>query len=175
MAFCVNCGTEITGDMKFCPKCGAPVGQDNVSSSNETQYNYGTTQEKNVQDDFQKKFEEINNTKDTTSSFDSQDITENKWMAFLAYWSILVLIPLFVAKDKSPFVKYHVNQGLVLLIAEIGISIIAIVLGALLFLVSLLVSLLELGLLALSIIGMINAYNGKAKELPFLGSIQILK
>ncbi len=26
MAFCGNCGNELSGKIKFCPNCGAPVG-----------------------------------------------------------------------------------------------------------------------------------------------------
>ena len=153
MAFCVKCGSELVENAQFCSNCGAPVGQNNI----------------------QEKFNEINNTNDSTASYEKSDIERNKWMAFLSYWSILVLIPLFVSKDSSSFVKFHVNQGLILLIAEIGISIISFVVGVWSLLANLLIGVLEIALIALSIIGMVNAYNGRAKELPFLGSIKILK
>ena len=41
----------------------------------------------------------------------------NKVMAILSYFGILVLIPIFAAKDDA-FARYHANQGLVLLIAS---------------------------------------------------------
>ena len=70
------------------------------------------------QETLQDKFENINNTKDTTSEFDKEDIQKNTFMAILAYFGILVLIPIFAAKD-SKFARFHSNQGLILLIVAI--------------------------------------------------------
>ena len=45
-------------------------------------------------------------------------------MHIVLIWGPLLLIPFFLRKD-SPFVRFHVNQGLLLLIAEILIPIAA--------------------------------------------------
>lgn len=127
--------------------------------------------------DLNEKLNEINDTKDTTSEFDPQDIQNNKVMAILAYISWLVLIPLFAAKD-SKFARFHCNQGIVLAIAEI---IAWIILGILSnipligWIFSLVEGLLSLVCLIFSVLGIVNAANGKAKELPFIGSFKILK
>ena len=112
--------------------------------------------------------------------FDKDDIETNKVFAILAY--IIFLIPLLAAKE-SPYAKYHTNQGLVLFIAAV-VSIIAInILGYILgfipilgWIVTVLIAMLfPILILVLVIIGIINAANGKAKPLPIIGNITILK
>lgn len=49
---------------------------------------------------------------------EQMDINSNKGYAILSYFSLLVLIPIFAAKD-SKFARFHANQGLVLMIAEV--------------------------------------------------------
>ena len=46
----------------------------------------------------------------------------NKLMGILSYIGILVLIPIFAAKD-DPFVRYHANQGLVNFIVALVASV----------------------------------------------------
>ena len=127
--------------------------------------------------DLNQKINEFNNTKDSTSEFDPNDIQQNKVMAILAYLSWLVLIPLFAAKE-SKFARYHCNQGIMLAIAEIIVWVIFGILSIIpyvgwIFIV--LNSLISLVCLVFAVIGIINAANGKAKELPFIGQFNILK
>ncbi len=127
--------------------------------------------------DINDKLNELNNTADTTSEFSQEDIEQNKVMAILAYLSWLVLIPIFAAKE-SKFARYHVNQGLVLAIAEIIIWIVFGILAQIPFIgliFSLINALLSLGCFVLAILGIVNAANGKAKELPIIGKVKILK
>lgn len=127
--------------------------------------------------DINDKLNELNNTADTTAEFDQNDIEQNKVMAILAYLSWLVLIPLFAAKE-SKFARYHVNQGIVLAIVEIVIWIVFGILSRIPFIgliFALINALLSLGCFVLAILGIVNAANGKAKELPIIGKIKILK
>ncbi len=127
--------------------------------------------------DLNEKINEINNTKDTTSEFDSDDIQQNKVMAILAYLSWLVLIPLFAAKE-SKFARFHCNQGIVLAIAEIIVWVVFGVLSNIPYIgwiFSILNGLVSLVCLILAVLGIINAANGKAKELPVVGKFRILK
>lgn len=127
--------------------------------------------------EFEEKLNELNNTPDTTAEYDPQDIEKNKLFAILAYISWLVLVPIFVAKD-SKFAKFHVNQGLVLAIVEIicwvafgilrRLPLIGWIFGIAEGLVSLVCFLL-------AVVGVINAANGKAKELPIVGKAKIFK
>ena len=127
--------------------------------------------------DFKETFDEINNTADTTAQFDSNDIQQNKVMAILAYLSWLVLIPLLAASN-SRFARFHVNQGLVLAIAEIVCAFALRLLSHLPligWIFSIAASLIGLVCLIFAIIGIVNAANGRAKELPIIGSFKILK
>lgn len=116
---------------------------------------------------------DFNNTPDTTSEFSQEDIQKNKVFGILAYFGILVLVPIFAAKE-SKFAQFHANQGLILLICEVAISILNIFLSSIAFL-GLIVSLLSLVIFVFAILGIVNAAQGKAKELPLIGTIKILK
>lgn len=127
--------------------------------------------------DINDKLTELNNTNDSTGEFNPQDIQENKIMCIFAYLSWLVLIPLIMAKD-SKFARFHCNQGIVLAIAEIiafaifGILTKAPLIG---WIFGILEGLLGLICFLFSVIGIINAVNGKAKDLPIIGKIRIFK
>lgn len=119
----------------------------------------------------------FNATPDYTASFDPADVQGNRVMAVLAYLSWLVLIPLLAAKD-SPFARFHCNQGIVLALAELACGIVLAIgrhlplIGWIFRLVGILASILWL---VLAVIGILNALNGRAKELPLIGGISILK
>ena len=118
----------------------------------------------------QEKVEEIKNEiDDFTAEQDAEDVEKNKLMAVLAYISILVLIPLFCAKE-SKFARFHTNQGLVL-------CIIGLIIGCLtkIPVLGFLFKILNLVVFAFAIVGIIYAVQGKAKELPVVGNWKILK
>lgn len=158
MAFCTQCGQQIPDGSANCPSCGAP--------QNNTQ---------NFVNNFA-------NTANTTSQFDPADIQNNKVMAVLAYIGILFLIPLLAAPD-SKFARYHTNQGLVLFIAQAILVVALGILGAILALIpivgAIVIVILSLAISVVSlvfmILGIVNAANGTAKELPLIGGIKILK
>jgi uncharacterized membrane protein len=85
-------------------------------------------------------------------------------MGILAYISVLVLIPLFLVKHDS-FVRFHVRQGLVLLVIEIAMWVI----GDMIRGFGALASIINLAALVLSIIGIINVINKKEVALPLVG------
>ncbi len=125
----------------------------------------------------------ILNTPDTTASYSQQDIDQNKIMGILSYFGILVLIPIFAAKE-SPFARFHANQGLVLLVAGILVGMATSLVGMLFGLIHIdvltalwnIVSwLIRVAMFALMILGIVNAASGKAKELPLIGNFRILK
>ena len=125
----------------------------------------------------------ILNTHDTTASYSQQDIDQNKIMGILSYFGILVLIPIFAAKE-SPFARFHANQGLVLLVTSILVGMATSLVGMLFGLIHIdvltvlwnIVSwLIRVAMFALMILGIVNAASGKAKELPLIGNFRILK
>lgn len=93
----------------------------------------------------------------------------NKLMGILSYIGILVLIPIFAAKD-DPFVRYHANQGLVNFI----VALVASVLTAI-PIVGIVAGLVGIVCFVFSILGIINAVKGEMKPLPFIGGIEIIK
>ena len=101
-------------------------------------------------------------------AMDPADVSSNKVMAILAYLGILVLIPLFAAKE-SKFARFHTNQGLILLILEIVIYA-----GCRFIRLYTLMGLLDLVVFIFALIGIINAAKGEAKPLPLIGKIRIL-
>ena len=127
--------------------------------------------------DIQDKFNEFNNTADTTDQYDQNDIQQYKVLAIFAYISWLVLIPIFAAKD-SKFARFHANQGLVLAIAEIVCWVALGILGRLPligWLFSVIEGVFSLVCLIFALIGIVNAANGRAKELPIVGKFTLLK
>jgi uncharacterized membrane protein len=88
--------------------------------------------------------------------------------AVLAYLGVLVLIPYFMAKE-DPFVFFHVKQGAALFGVEVLLWIVVSFLWLFppLFIVF---QIIELIILVLAILGIINAVQGKTKELPHIGS-----
>lgn len=113
---------------------------------------------------------------------DPQDVQQNKVMAILAYFGILVLIPIFAAPN-SKFARYHANQGLILFLAyiccyvvmHIAVRMLYSVSTALTGLITLVVGIAYIVLLVFAIIGIINAAQGKCKPLPLIGNFTLLK
>ena len=153
MLTCKQCGTQAEDGVKYCTNCGAPI---------------EVPVQQNTPVDLSEKFSELNNTADTTSEYDAQDIEKNKVMAVLAY--ILFFIPLLAAKD-SKYARFHANQGLILFLGGIISSVVAAipVIGWIIAPVAGLV------ITILAVLGIINALNGRAKDLPLVGKFKILK
>lgn len=150
---CSNCGKEITGNTRFCDGCGSPLAPDRATAGAAV---HGTAV--------------------------SNEAKENKVVFILAYLGILFFLPLVSCPD-SKIGRFHANQGLLLLLAsiagQIAVSILSSVILAVSWRLWAVVSILSwawaLAMLALMIIGMINANQGRQKPLPFIGSLKIIK
>ena len=99
---------------------------------------------------------------DTQTTNGSSDKT---LMGILAYLGPLVVVSYLVAKN-DPFVKFHIKQGLVLLVGEIGLWFF----GMLIWPLIPLIGLVNLAILVLVVIGIVNVVQGHQKELPLVGS-----
>ncbi len=180
--FCSKCGKEIKDEAAFCPYCGAKTTEEATKEKATDENEAGKAAENAENEDFAAKIAQLNDTKDTTSEFDKEDIDNNKGMSILAYLSWLVLIPIFAAK-KSRYAQFHANQGLILAIIDTAYWIINGVITGILMIVSPIASaivcaitgLFGLVFLVLVILGIVNAASGKAKELPVIGKYKILK
>lgn len=184
MAFCVKCGNRIDENEKFCNHCGTPVKvaeKDDMATVKEKMAKTGNLSEK---------LAAFNNTADTSGEYDAKDISDNKLMAVLAYLGPLWLIP-FITKKDSRFTRFHCRQGFNLLLVDIAYSVISAILSAIIKTphyiygvyygsytpgwFSVILWLVSIPLFALSVIGILNANNGKAKELPIIGKFKIIK
>lgn len=191
MAFCTQCGNQLEENAAFCPQCGKAVTKEQAQPEQEAPKAQPSPEQSAQQpftpppqsgsalNDF---VQNIGNSADTTSQFDPMDVARNKSMAVLSYIGLLFLIPLLAAKE-SPFAQFHAKQGVTLFILEIAVNIVLGVIRAvfrytvypLYVLLGVVVSLAGLAFLALMIVGIVNAANGKAKELPVIGGLQIIK
>lgn len=104
-------------------------------------------------------------------------ISNTNVMAALSYLGILIIVPILTAKD-DPFVKFHIKQGIALIILWAVIWILSFGWGMLMViikfplfgLISILFPFLWLLSVGLMIMGIVNAATGKQKELPVVGS-----
>ncbi|MBQ8551193.1 MAG: zinc-ribbon domain-containing protein [Clostridia bacterium] len=174
MAKCPKCGVELEEGAKFCNACGekletAKVNADDIAGK------VG-----DVANDAVENLKKLNDTADTTSEYDAKDIADNKILSLFAYIGILFLIPLLAA-PKSKYARFHTNQGIVLFIVNIILNIAVAIVSAILGFIALGVIGMIIGWvvsvvqLVLMILGIVNAVTGKAKELPVIGKIRILK
>ena len=87
-------------------------------------------------------------------------------MAVLCYLGILVVIPLLTEAKNDPFVKFHIKQGLVLLITSVIVGAVSMVPLIGWFILG---PILGLACFILAIIGIVNAVGGHEKALPLIG------
>lgn len=88
---------------------------------------------------------------------------EQRILGACSYLSWLFLLPFF-ARREDPYVKFHLNQGIVLFLGNL----IKWFSGGFGWLIG-------LGMFVLGVMGLINALSGKEKPLPLIGGINIIK
>ena len=145
---CTECGKEVAETVKFCDGCGTPL----------------ASEQKNIQEPVQ-------------SASPSHEIKENKWIFMLSY--VLFFLPL-ISCPASKIGRFHANQGFVLLITSVAGNIAVSVLSTLLTwrlwaITSFIGWAWGIVVLALIIIGMVNANKGEQKPLPVIGGFTIIK
>lgn len=160
MAYCSNCGKELGEGANFCSGCGAQQGE---------QQGYTGSAASGRSFDPQQAYEQFTNTPDSSYDFDAVDVETHKGICVLCYLGLLLLIPLLMYKD-SPYVRYHCNQGLILLIFSVIVSAVAAIpiLGWIITIIGGIFS------FVLFIIGIVNTVNGRCRELPLIGRFRIL-
>lgn len=99
-----------------------------------------------------------------------QGNSNQRLMAILSYLGILFLIPMLSSEKNDPFVKFHLNQGIVLFIIGAIVSFAAAIpfIGWLVGLAG------GAFCLVMCILGVIAAYNMQTKPLPILSQFTIL-
>ena len=103
MAFCSNCGAEITEGATHCPGCGAELTA-NAAAPVVKEY-------------------------DHTAEFDPEDIANNKIYAMCGYLLSLVgLVIIYLGAKDSPYAMFHAKQAVKLLVASTLVSILTVLL-----------------------------------------------
>jgi len=115
------------------------------------------------------------NTPDYTEEYDQEDIKKNKDICILSYIGIFFILTFIICRN-SKFGRFHTNQGLVLFLSELVLSVAAGFGKILTFnlfsgIVSAVISIVSLFYL---VVGIMNAVNGRAKELPVIGKIRLI-
>ncbi|MCL1877086.1 hypothetical protein FWF74_03580 [Candidatus Saccharibacteria bacterium] len=132
----------------------------------------------------------------------TKEIEEGKAMAILSYIGILALISYFAGDKKNKFLRYHAIQGINLMLIGIAYCVVAGIINGIIWaialsgcnnvgsilaggcsygnfgwasIVSFIVWIPMIILGILEIIGIVNAVNGKEKEVPILGKFKFIK
>jgi len=114
---------------------------------------------------------ENENFDNTTYEVDTQpEIVGNAVLySVLAYFGILFLVGLLAAPEKdTAFVKNHVNNGIVLFGAGVILSILGGI-SALIWILIPIVSIASIGILVLSIMGIVKAVQKQTFTMPLIG------
>ena len=140
--FCPKCGTQIPESDHFCPTCGEPV-----------------------------KAAKTPDESDRTAMFDPEDAGRTNILSALCYLNFIFIIIALLLEPDSKFLRYHINQSIVLTVFGFACGIVAIVpfigwiasvAGAVMVLV-------------FTVMGIVRAYNREAKDLPLIGKYTIVR
>ena len=102
------------------------------------------------------------------------DKSNNKVMAVLCYIWILWLVPLLTDYKNDPFVKYHINQGIIFTLFSIVTSIVAWIFGFIPVLGTIVDWARWISIVVFFILGVINAINMEEKPLPLIGTLFVV-
>ncbi len=142
MMFCKNCGAHLEDGARFCATCGSPTDGSAAGGIR---------------------------TNDHTAEFDNVDIAETKFLSLFCYFGILGIVLAAILKPHSKFIRFHANQGLLLMVLSFASGIVCIipVLGWIAGIIG------AIFVFVCMIIGIVNSCCGKAKELPIIGRFRI--
>ena len=140
--FCPKCGTQVPENDHYCPTCGEPVFEKN-----------------SVPDE-----------SDRTAMFDPEDAGRTNILSALCYLNFVFIIVALLLEPNSKFLRYHINQSLVLTVFGFACGIVAIVP----FLGWIASAIGTVMVLVFTVMGIIRAYNREAKDLPLIGKYIIV-
>ena len=140
--FCPKCGTQVPENDHYCPTCGEPVFEKN-----------------SVPDE-----------SDRTAMFDPEDAGRTNILSALCYVSFFMIIIALLLEPNSKFLRYHINQSLLVSIFGIVIGVVAIVpfIGWLASVVGAVMA------VVFTVMGVVRAYKCEAKDLPIIGKYTIV-
>ncbi|NCB51722.1 MAG: hypothetical protein EOM54_07575 [Clostridia bacterium] len=194
MSYCKKCGAYIPDADDICPACGNSTDEDTAGFSGssqaraqeKTEYGGGgeyRSEEKQSGEyhgtyqsgeyhggTYYSGYADANPNADRYSSEYDADANENRSLAYLCYLGVLFVIPYFL-KPGSQFIRYHCNQGLLLVLLC--------VLSSMCYQIPILGWIAGTAgwFLAVScfIKGMSNVSKGRRSPLPVIGQITLIK
>lgn len=162
---CEHCGAEIDILAKFCPECG-----EDIMKGDKIEYQGG----KNVKYDIKP---------EVFSNKPEEDVG----LAILAYVPLFIIIPLLKLKDNDEFVRFHANNGIILLVERIIVYFVVFVLlkfgelfggeavGGVGTILNFLVIPVVLFLIITYTVPFIGCIKGRKTAIPLFKSIKIFK
>jgi len=174
MKFCDNCAARVSDDAVFCANCGMSLTSDSAPSQNNTQ---GAPQSSaspaentsyNTYGDYYQQPYIPTDPFDHTHEFSPEEISENKVFAACVYiLGVMGIIIGLLAANSSKYVRFHVRQALKINL----LAMVSMILGLVFFWLIIPIiaaSVFVIILFVVMIIGFIDAWKGRAKELPII-------
>lgn len=147
----------------------------------------GKSKSEDFSDKTIKFIEGVVNTKDYTYTFTKEEVVPFRILATMCYVPFLFLLPLLTGKyKKSRFLYFHINQGLNLTLAWAIVFFVNKVFRSLFTTtyryssttpgwVDFISYVLYCIVIAITVVGMINTFNGKSKNTSIVGGFRFLK
>ena len=147
----------------------------------------GKSKSEDFSDKTIKFIEGVVNTKDYTNTFTKEEVVPFRILATMCYVPFLFLLPLLTGKyKKSRFLYFHINQGLNLTLAWAIVFFVNKVFRSLFTTtyryssttpgwVDFISYVLYCIVIAITVVGMINTFNGKSKNTSIVGGFRFLK
>lgn len=182
MSYCRNCGAYVPDWAESCPACDKPV-REPAQPKKEKKQKTSTSgsQARREEPKYEKNDGARRDSGGGTYTYDGSrrkkyaesydaDVRENKTLGYLCYLGPLLVIPLLL-KPKSRFLRYHCNQGLMLLIFSVLVTVFDGLAG-----IGWLIGIAgSIAALIWLVQGLMNVKNGVRRPLPLIGEITILK
>lgn len=140
--FCPKCGTQIPENDHYCPTCGEPAFK-KTSDPDEC---------------------------DRTAMFEAEDAKKTNILSALCYLNFIFIIIALLLEPDSKFLRYHINQSLLLAVFDIICGIVAVIpfIGWVASVVGIVTS------IVFTVMGVVRAAKCQAKDLPIIGKYTIV-
>ena len=140
--FCPKCGTQVSENDRYCPTCGEVLS--------------AKAKEPDLSDH--------------TALFEQEDIERTKILSALCYLNFIFIIIALLLEPNSKFLRYHINQSIVLAIFGLICGLVAIVP----FVGWAAAAIGSVAAVVFTIMGIVRSIKGMAKDLPLIGKYVIV-
>lgn len=166
MKTCSNCHTQLPDDAVFCTNCGSRFG----TTPNENPQGFS-----NPYMGPQPTYAPTYDPYDHTAEFEQKDISENKVVSMLVYlmgWIGIVIA--LLGSNTSPYVAFHVRQGLKFKVVDI-LMLICMILLCWTIIIPIAYLIMKVVFFVIRIICFFQICAGKAKEPAIIRSLEFLR